>query len=90
MDHVGLTEFIYLLVFEARGEFGVKSAGEVKGGEFGSFLERGIILRFLEFYFLLSWLDLRVFGKKGSFGADFLWSYVCVKCTETDSDLFHS
>ena len=37
MDHVGLTEFIYLPVFEARGEFGVKSAGEVKGGEFGSF-----------------------------------------------------
>ena len=31
MDHVGLTEFIYLLVFEARGEFGVKMAGEVKG-----------------------------------------------------------
>ena len=31
MDHVGLTEFIYLLVFEARGGFGVKLAGEVKG-----------------------------------------------------------
>ena len=58
MDHVGLVEFIYLLVFEARGGFGVKLAGEVKGEEFGSFLERGITLRFLEFYFLLSWLDL--------------------------------
>ena len=58
MDHVGLVEFIYLLVFEARGGFGVKLAGEVKGEELGSFLERGITLRFLEFYFLLSWLDL--------------------------------
>ena len=57
MDHVGLVEFIYLLVFEARGGFGVKLAGEVKGEEFGSFLERAITLKFLEFYFLLSWLD---------------------------------
>ena len=31
MNHVGLVEFIYLLVFEARGGFGVKMAGEVKG-----------------------------------------------------------
>ena len=61
-----------------------------KGEEFGSFLERRIILRFLEFYFLLSWLDLLVFGKKGSFGADFLWFYVGVKGTETNLDLFHS
>ena len=62
----------------------------LKEGEFGSFLEREIILGFLEFYFLLSWLDLRVFGKRGSFGADFLWFYVDVKGTETNSDLFHS
>ena len=31
MNHVGLVEFIYLLLFEARVGFGVKLAGEVKG-----------------------------------------------------------
>ena len=90
MDHVGLVEFISLLVFEARGGFGVKSAGEVKGEEFGSFSEIGVILKFLEFYFLLSWL-----GSLSILQEMILWGRLplvlcCVKGTETDSEMFHS
>ena len=46
--------WIYLLVFEARGEFGVKSAGEVKGGGIWFFFRErnnpgilGILLSFI-------------------------------------------
>lgn len=37
MDSVEFPEYIYLLVFEARDGSGLKSAGKVKGKEFGFF-----------------------------------------------------